>query len=393
MTVRRISHHGAVRAPRARVGRREAERSLGGERRAVLVLIPVAFLVIVGLGALLSASSVIGIRETGDHLYYFKRQLIWVGLGILALSASSRIPYRLYQRWAGPIFGLAVIGLVATLVVGEVRYGARRWIVLGPISIQASEFAKFATVVFLSSALARKEQWLDRFAHFAWPVAGSIGTVGLLLMLEPDLGTTILVAGTGLLVLLASRAPLRYIFGSGAVAGLAAIVLAFAEPYRVRRLTGFLDPLADRLDTGLQATQSLVALSTGGWFGVGLGASRARWSFLPNAHTDFIFAIVGEETGFAGAIAVAALFAFFAVAGASVASRAPDRFGRLLAVGIVGWLSLQALINVGGVTAILPITGVPLPFLSSGGSAMLMNLAAVGVLVNIARSGRERARS
>jgi cell division protein FtsW len=136
-----------------------------------------------------------------------------------------------------------------------------------------------------------------------------------------------------------------------------------------------------------------VALSTGGWFGVGLGASRARWSFLPNAHTDFIFAIVGEETGFAGAVAVIGLFTLFAIAGAVVARQAPDRFGRLLAVGIVGWLSLQALVNVGGVTALLPITGVPLPFVSSGGSAMVVNLAAVGVLVNIARSGPAPRRS
>jgi cell division protein FtsW len=385
VTVHRIGRPFAgPAAPRADA--RSAEAATAGDRRAIFLLLPVAFLVIVGLGALLSASSVVGIRETGDHLYYFKRQLVWVALGIGAMLVASRVPYRLYGRYAGWILFLAIAGLVATLAIGEVRFGARRWIVLGPVTVQPSEFAKFAAVAFLAAALARKEQWLEQFSHFFWPVAMSVGGTGALLMLQPDFGTTLLVAGSGLLVVLASRAPARYLFGAGVATAVAGVVFAFAEPYRVRRLTGFLDPLADRLDTGLQATQSLVALSTGGWFGVGLGASRARWSFLPNAHTDFIFAIVGEETGFAGAIVVIGLFTLFAVAGAVVARRAPDRFGRLLTVGIVGWLSLQALVNVGGVTALLPITGVPLPFVSSGGSAMLVNLAAVGVLINIARS-------
>jgi len=163
-------------------------------------------------------------------------------------------------------------------------------------------------------------------------------------------------------------------------------VLAFAMPYRRVRMTSFLDPMADPLGAGHQAVQSLVALGTGGIGGVGLGASRARWSFLPNAHTDFIFAIIGEETGLVGALLVVTLFLLFAVVGVRVAAKAPDRFGRLLATGIVAWISLQAIVNIGGVVAVLPITGVPLPFVSAGGSAMLVNLAALGILVNIARS-------
>jgi cell division protein FtsW len=158
------------------------------------------------------------------------------------------------------------------------------------------------------------------------------------------------------------------------------------QPYRWERIQSFLNPDADPLGSGLQALQSLVALGTGGWFGVGLGSSRARWSFLPNAHTDFIFAIIGEETGLAGALVVVALFAVLAIVGSVIAMRAPDAFGRLLAIGIVSWISFQALINIGGVTRVLPITGVPLPFVSSGGSAMIINLAAMGVLVNIARA-------
>jgi cell division protein FtsW len=187
-------------------------------------------------------------------------------------------------------------------------------------------------------------------------------------------------------MLAASTVPLRFVFGLGATGILAMTALAMSAPYRKARLLGFLDPFANAQGSGLQAVQSMVALGTGGFFGVGLGQSRARWSWLPNAHTDFIFAIIGEETGFAGAAMVITLFALLAGVGVSIAFRAPDGFGRLLAVGIVAWLSIQALVNIGGVVAVLPITGVPLPFISNGGNAMLVNLFAIGVLLNISRA-------
>lgn len=345
-------------------------------------------LLIVGLGAVLSASSVVAIREGLDHLFYFKRQIIWIGGGVVLLTITARVPYRVYARLAPFIFAFAVIGLIAVLFVGDVRGGSRRWIEVGPVTIQPSEFAKFAVIAFLASALARKERHLQRFAHVFWPVAGSLGIVGILLLAEPDLGTTILITASAFAVLAASAAPVRFTVALGALAAAAGTVLAFAQPYRRDRIFAFIDPTADPLGTGLQAVQSLVALETGGWFGVGLGASRARWSFLPNAHTDFIFSIIGEEIGFAGAMVVVALFATLAIIGIVVAYRASDMFGRLLATGIVAWLSFQALINVGGVAVVLPITGVPLPFVSSGGNAMLVNLAAIGVLINIARTGR-----
>jgi cell division protein FtsW len=362
------------------------------ERLTVFLLLPIAILIIIGLGALMSASSVIGLRETGDKLLYFKRQLIFVGGGIMAFLVAMRTPYRWYARLSFPILLVAVGGLVATEVIGEVRNGAQRWIDLGPVSLQTSEFAKFAVVVFLASAMARKERWLHSFAHVFWPVAGSLGVVALLLLRQPDLGTTLIVAAAAFAVLTASRAPLRHV-AAFIVMGIGGVVaLAKANPYQWERVTSFLNPEADPLGTGLQAIQSLVALGTGGLFGVGLGASRARWFFLPNAHTDFIFSIVGEETGLAGSLVVIALLITFAVVGTVVAMRAPDVFGRLLAIGIVSWLSIQAIINIGGVTRVLPISGVPLPFVSSGGSAMLVNLAVLGVLTNIARSGRSARR-
>jgi cell division protein FtsW len=367
---------------------RRAESAVTNDRTAVLLLLPIAMLLIIGLGALLSASSVVAIRADLDNLYYFKRQIIWTLAGVGALLIASRIPYRFYARWALAIFGIAVAGLVATLLFGTVRGGARRWLEIGSVPIQTSEFAKFAVIVVLATVMTKKEKHLGEFSHVFWPVVATLGIVGGLLLLQPDLGTAVLIAAAAFAVLTVSAAPLRHVIGLGTLGAGAAIALAFAAPYRARRVTSFLDSSADRLGDGFQAFQSLVALGTGGWFGVGLGASRARWSFLPNAHTDFIFAIIGEETGLAGSLAVIALFLAFSIVGTAVAMRAPDRFGRLLAIGIVAWISLQAIVNIGGVTRVLPITGVPLPFVSAGGSAMLANLFVVGVLLNIASSSR-----
>jgi cell division protein FtsW len=372
---------------REQIRERRAARALNhSDRRAVLLVVPVVMLVIVGLGAMLSAASVVSIRETGDPLFYIKRQFVWVGLGLVALAIFTRIPYRLYRKLALPIFIAAMIGLAATLVFGDIRGGARRWIEVGPLTIQASEFAKLATVIVLSAVMAKKDRLLGSLAHFLLPVGAILGGVAALLMAQPDFGTTLLIGASAFAVLFASAAPLGYVVGLGGIAALLGTVGAFTMDYRRDRITGFLDPFADPLGTGHQAVQSLVALGTGGWFGVGLGASRARWSFLPNAHTDFIFAIIGEETGLVGAALVIVLFASFAAVGIRVALKAPDMFGRLLAVGIVSWLSFQALINVGGVVAVLPITGVPLPFVSSGGNAMIVSLAAVGILVNVSRT-------
>ena len=356
------------------------------DRRSVLIVVPVLMLVIVGLGAMLSASSVVSIREVGDHLFYFRRQLIWVGVGLAALVVTIRVPYHSYRRWALAMYLVAIAALLATLIFGDVRGGARRWLDIGPVTLQASEFAKFATVALLAAVLTKKEKWLGHLPHFLWPVGVTLGAVCVLIVAQPDFGTTLLILAAAFAVMAASSAPVGYVAGLWTLGAVLSAAAAFAIPYRRARITSFLDPLADPLGAGHQAVQSLVALGTGGWFGVGLGASRARWSFLPNAHTDFIFSIIGEETGFAGALLVVTLFMVFAAVGVRIAYKAPDTFGRLLAIGIVSWLTFQALVNIGGVTAVLPITGVPLPFVSAGGSAMIVNLAAVGVLVNIARA-------
>lgn len=360
-------------------------RSAGNKRSGFLIVI-VAMLLTIGLGAMLSASSVVSIRASSDQFELFTRQVMWVGLGLGALVIATFVPYRFWQRVALPLYVLTVAGLVVTVVVGDTRGGATRWIEVGPITLQVAEFAKFTTLSLLAAALTKKQALLGDLRHVLAPVGAMLGITGLLLLAQPDFGNLLLIVVPAFVVLAASTVPLRFVFGLGATGALAMTALAMSADYRKARLLGFLDPFSNAQGSGLQAVQSMVALGTGGFFGVGLGQSRARWSWLPNAHTDFIFAIIGEETGFAGAIIVVTLFALLAAVGVSIAYRAPDMFGRLLAIGIVSWLTIQALVNIGGVVAVLPITGVPLPFISNGGNAMLVNLFAIGVLLNISRS-------
>lgn len=363
-----------------------------GARRSVFLMVVVAMLVTIGLGAMLSASSVVSLRSNSDQFELFSRQVMWVGLGLSALVIAAFVPYRFWQRVALPLYLATLAALVVTFAIGDTRGGATRWIVVGPITIQAAEFAKFSVLALLAAVLTKKGELLSSLGHVLAPLAAIIGAVGLLLLAQPDFGNLLLIVVPAFVVLSVSTVPMRFVFGLGAVGAMAMTALAMSADYRKARLLGFLDPFSNAQGSGLQAVQSMVALGTGGLFGVGLGQSRARWSWLPNAHTDFIFAIIGEETGLAGAAIVITLFALLAVVGVSIAFRAPDGFGRLLAVGIVSWLTIQALVNIGGVVAVLPITGVPLPFISNGGNAMLVNLFAIGVLLNISRSS-DRARS
>jgi cell division protein FtsW len=370
--------------------RDRAERLMINNRAATTLLVVVVVLIVIGLGATQSASSTVAIDEAQDRFYYFKRQLVGVGIGTVALLVTSRIPYRFYRKIALPLFVLTIGLLVAVLVIGPEVGGARRWLPLPFLSFQPSELAKVAVVFTLAFLLERKYRLLNHLGHFLVPVVLVVGSVGILTMKQPDLGTTIIIGAAAMAVIMASDAPLKYVSLLFVVAVLAVTVLAFSDQYRVDRFTGFLDPWGNPNDEGYQLIQSYYALSNGGLFGVGLGASRARWFYLPNAHTDFIFAIIGEETGLIGAMTVLGLFIVLALAGWMVAARAPDRFGRMVAAGITAWISFQALVNVGGVLGVLPITGIALPFVSFGSTALVVSMAALGVLVNIAQSGVQR---
>ncbi len=365
--------------------RQRADRIRSNNRASTMLLLVMVVLVVIGLGATMSASSTVGIRDAADGLHYFKRQLLGAGIGIAALLVASRVPYTVYRKLALPMYLSTLVLLVAVIIMGTRAGGAQSWIVVGPLNFQPSELAKFAVIAFLAVVLERKTGRLQTWGHFIVPVGFIVGIVAVLLMKQPDLGTTVLIGASVLAVLWVSPAPATKVIllALGGVA--ATVALALLADYRMDRITGYLDPWSNASTEGYQLIQGYYALGDGGIFGVGLGASRARWSYLPNAHTDFIFAIIGEETGLIGAMTVIGLFLVIAITGWSVAARAPDGFGRMLAAGITAWISFQALINIGGVLGVIPITGIALPFVSFGSTALVTAMGGLGVLVNISQ--------
>jgi cell division protein FtsW len=363
---------------------------------AVLITVTVAALVVLGIIMILSASSVASFATYGSSFMFFKRQLLWALLGVAAFFIFARLDYR-RLRGVGYVLFVIVVGLLLAVLipgVGISAGGSARWLGLGPLSFQPSEVAKLALVLFAADVFSRKqERSFDSFSHTAIPLIPALGCLALLVILQPDLGTTMVLGFIGLGMLFVAGAPLRYIAPLASAGVALAALAALAEPYRRARVLAFLNPWADPFNTGYQTIQSLIAIGSGGWFGVGLGASRQKWLYIPNAHTDFIYAILGEEMGLFGTLIVLGLFGFLAYMGVRAARRAPDRFGMLLASGIVIWIALQAIVNIGAVTAALPITGVPLPLVSFGGTSLLVLLAAMGVLVNIAYQGESPRRS
>jgi cell division protein FtsW len=344
-----------------------------------------------GLVMILSASSVHSFAEYGSSFLFFNRQLLWSAIGIVGFIAFARLDYHRLHGFGYVLFGVVTLLLMAVLVpgIGQEVGGSSRWIAAGPLSFQPSELAKLALVLFAADVFSRKdERKLGFLSHTVLPMLPALGLLAMLIMMQPDLGTTLLLGFIGFGMLFIAGAPMLYMlpmaFGG---AGLA-LIGAMAEPYRRARLLAFLHPWKDPLNTGYQTIQSLIAMGSGSWLGVGLGASRQKWSYVPNAHTDFIFAILGEEMGLIGTFAVLGLFAFLAYLGIRTAKRAPDRFGMLLASGVTIWISFQALVNMGAVTGALPITGVPLPLVSFGGTSLVLSLIAMGILTNIARQGK-----
>jgi len=351
------------------------------------MLAAVLLLLLAGVVLVLSASNVAGIRDAGGSFFYFNRHLLYVGLAIVVVLVTVRIDYRFLRHFAVPLVlaVAAVAGLLTVLMLGRVINGSRRWIDAGPFNIQPSEIAKLALVIGLAAFLEKRRHQLTRSDRILRPTVLGLGLLCALVMAQPDLGTTLILVTIAIGMLFAAGVPKRDV--SKVLAGAAVLggALGYAASYRRARITGFLDPIGERLDTGYHTFQSLVGLANGGVSGVGLGEGQAKWGWLPNAHTDFIFAIVGEELGLIGALATLGLLAAIGLLGFRTSQMAPDLFGALLAAGISVWFMVQVFVNVGGVVGLLPITGVTLPFLSFGGSSLLVNAAAAGVLLNIAR--------
>lgn len=348
----------------------------------------VGFLTLFGLVMVISASSVTDLKEHGTTWYSFKRQALWAIVGTFGLVLAVRVHYRRWRRWAGPMLIASIAMLVLVLVpgVGAEANGASRWIGVGALRVQPSEFAKLAVLLFVAKLLSdREREGKARVAALTLkPTLVVFGAVAALLMLQPNLGTTIALGAIVLTMLFIHGARVHHLGGIALLGAGAAAFLALQASYRRARVTAFLNPWADPSDTGYQTIQSLVGIASGGLFGVGLGASRAKYEFLPEAHTDFIFAIVAEELGLLGAAVVIGLFVALVYFGVRVALDTADPFGRLVATGITTWFGVQAFINIGAVVAVLPITGVPLPFVSFGGSSLVVTLVAAGILANIA---------
>jgi cell division protein FtsW len=372
--------------------RRRSEAAASSRRSLLLLLIPTAILLVLGLTMVLSAGSISAVEGYGTSFWYFQRQSIYAVAGGLALAAAWRLPYTVWQKLALPMV-LAVLPLMLIALhptSGTAFYGASRWIDLGPVTLQPSEFMKLAIVAFTATILTKKWRYLDEPAHLLVPLAPVVLLVAAIVILQKDLGTTMIICGTVFLMMFAAGVRLKYLTATAAVGAMGAALLIFGESYRrTRFLDAWLNPMADKMGAGYQLIQGLIALGSGGWLGVGLGNSAQKWDYLPNAHSDFIFAIIGEELGLVGAILTLIAFGALLYAGIRIAVRAPDTFGRLLAAGITCWIGVQVIINLGAVTGLLPITGVPLPLVSFGGTALVVTLAGIGMLASVARvSGR-----
>ena len=349
------------------------------------LLLAVAALTAFGLVMVFSASEVQGWLWFHNAAYYFERQLMWLALGVVLLFAGASVDYHRLRPLAWPL-GIATVVLMVLVLLphfGVEVNGARRWLRLGPLQMQPAELAKIAAIIFMALWLERHRDRLSSLENGVVPFLALLAFTILLVILERDLGTTLILAGILLAQFLVAGGRKRHVLLLALIMALCVYLFIRMEPYRLHRILAFVDPWSDPLNTGFQAIQSVVALGSGGFTGLGLGHSIQKYQWLPFAHTDFIFAIVGEETGLLGTTAVLALFGLFAYRGYRVALKAPDAFGSLLACGVTTWIALQALINIAAVTVTLPTTGIPLPFISYGGSSLAIALLAVGILINV----------
>jgi cell division protein FtsW len=345
----------------------------------ILVLV-VAGLLAVGLLLTFTASYTPGYRVSGDAVHYFKRQVAWILLGLVAAGVVYGVDYRFWRRFSVPIMGATLVGLVLTLKLGHAENGSVRW--LGDGSIQPSELAKLAVVLYMADWMASKREAVRDALYGLVPFSIIIGLVSGLVFLQPNFSTAVLIGAVAVAMFFTAGADMRQMLVAGAFAfaGLALIVLE--SPYRLRRVLAFLDPGADPQGAGFQVRVAMQAFSAGGLLGVGLGAGQTKL-VLPVAWSDAVFSVLGEETGLLGCLVVLVLFAVFAWRGLRVAAGAPDRYGTLLATGITVWILAQTVISVAVVSGFAPPTGIPLPFLSYGGSSMVTCLTAVGLLLNI----------
>ncbi len=346
-----------------------------------VILTLVVVLCLFGIMMIYNASSVAAFADFGDKYYYLKEQAKWLFVGSIGLIIASFVDYKVWYKLSPAGIGITILLLFIVFIPGLSisAYGARRWINMGFFVLQPAEFTKLTLIMYLSAWLTKKEK--GKLLQFL----ALIGVVIGLILLEPDLGTAMIVGVVAIVLYFISGAPLTHLLFLLPAGLVGVAIAAIFSPYRIQRLLTYLDPARDPLGASYHIQQVLLALGSGGLFGLGLGKSRQKYSYLPEATTDSIFAIIGEEIGFVGSVIFLALYAFFLYRCFRIASNAPDKFGYLLGMGIVAWLSVQFLINLSAMTVVLPLTGVPLPFISYGGSGLIVALFSIGILLNISK--------
>lgn len=356
----------------------------------LMILISTLSLLSIGVIMVYSASAVLAFHDFGDGFYYLKRQLIFAILGIIAMYITMNTDYWAWKKVAkiGLIVSFVLLIIVLIPGVGVVRGGARSWLGISSFGIQPSEFAKLGIILFLAKLLSDQSSNITHFTRGLMPPLLCVGAAFGLIMLQPDLGTGAVLVGASIIVIFTAGAKMSHLMGLVTIGIAGLIGLIAAAPYRLKRITAFLDPWQDALGAGYQSIQSLYAIGPGGFAGLGLGMSRQKYNYLPEPQTDFIFSIIAEELGFIGGSVVLMLFLLLVWRGMRTAITAPDSFGSLLAVGIVGIISVQVIINIGVVIGMMPVTGITLPLISAGGSSLTLMLTAIGILLNISRYAR-----
>ena len=357
------------------------------DTRTSLFLI-VMILISIGIVMIYSTSAIYANDRMHDSLYFIKRHLVYLLAGIFMMLAAMAVNMQTLKRLSKPIMVFSIMLLVLVLIphIGRETSGARRWFKIGPLNFQPSEFAKIAVMIYLADLLSRKEKSIKSFLHGYLPPMLILGFVLALVLLEPDLGTAIAISVVGMLMLFVSGARSLYILSSILASLPALYVLLFRVAYRRKRMMIFLNPWSDKRGAGFQIIQSFIAIGSGGLLGVGLGQSKQKLFYLPASHTDFIFSIIGEELGFIGAASVVVLFILFVWEGMKITFKAHGKFEKLLSMALVSLVALEAVINIGVTAGVLPTKGLPLPFISYGGTSLIFHLAAVGLLLNIAKS-------
>ncbi|MDF2668860.1 MAG: spoVE2 [Paenibacillus sp.] len=354
------------------------------------ILLATLLILTIGVVMVYSASAVLAFHDFGDYGYYVKRQLVFAVLGVITMYFTMNTDYWVWKKYAKPGLIICFILLIIVLIpgIGVVRGGARSWLGIGSLGIQPSEFMKLGMIVFLAKLLAEEQSGITRFTKGLLPPLLIMGAAFGIIMLQPDLGSGAVLVGASIIIIYTAGARMIHLAMLALIGLVGFIGLIAAAPYRLQRITGFLDPWQDPLGTGYQIIQSLYAIGPGGLVGLGLGASRQKYSYLPEPQTDFIFSIISEELGFIGGATVLLLFLLLVWRGMRAAITAPDTFGSLLAVGIVGMIAVQVIINIGVVIGMFPVTGITLPLISAGGSSLTLMLTAIGVLLNISRYSR-----